>query len=205
MSKYYKPRIDVTDKFSEVRTFMKENSPDVWAYCLEDLDGNNPHSHWYIEPKKTATWFRSKLREFGLTGNGAYSFKNTRERFPIEYLAYMMKQSKFKYKGIPDDVIKSAQEYNEKVKNEIKEKKDKKKNLITQIEEFVSKKLPENVTINNLKIDDWVETCLLFYQANGLLVREFQIISLSDTLFLKHGGGIALYSLKRRIMSKIEK
>lgn len=174
--KYFKLRVDHKDV--EVKWIMElvNEYSDIYAYCIEGGMGN-PHSHWYIELEHPAI-FRKRLRDLGLKGNASYSLKECDERYPIEYLAYMLKEGEFIQNGIPDDQLASATYYNKKVQDEIKEKKEKKKNLRQKLEELCLE--------NGLTGRKAIAVAIVQYHIeNDLLIREFQIKAYVDTLYLK--------------------
>lgn len=126
--KYYKLRIDFVARHEEIMQYISEKCR-KWAYVREKGSADdNPHFHFYIETDVKNPTLRSAFRKYGLIGNGSYSLVET-EEFPLEYLAYMCKEGKVSYHGFGEDEIKQISEYDEKVKKEIKEMKEKKRRL----------------------------------------------------------------------------
>jgi len=93
--------------------------------------GDNPHYHYlfFFKEGVKELAFRAHIRKCIGSGNGNYSLKKCDEEYPIEYIAYIMKQGDFKTLGVwPQDVIQEARSYDERVKREMKDRKEVKKN-----------------------------------------------------------------------------
>ena len=139
---YFKLRVDINKDVSitDVEKVVSSYSQ-CYCYSIEGVDTTNMHTHFYLEMSKGAPALRMRLRSLGLKGNGGYSLKELDEEKPIEYLAYIMKEGRFHNVGLPENVILSAQEYNCKVQNDIKEKKEAKKGLLVTIEKELKEKI----------------------------------------------------------------
>jgi len=133
---------------------------------------------------KEAT-LRKNLRELGLKGNGSYSLKEVDES-PIEYIAYMMKEGQFYNCGISQEVIDKSRLYDIEVKKEIKSKKESKKTQLQRIEAYVSERLRSNGGVQVITFAGWIRHVIEWFKDEGTLFREFQVVSLAQTLFLKN-------------------
>lgn len=92
---------------------------DQYAFCIEGTLTDNPHMHWYIETNRNAQQIRYQLRKIGLVGNGCYSLK-TSTKHPIEYLAYISKETTATYGDLPACVLISADERVKQIKSDQK-------------------------------------------------------------------------------------
>lgn len=172
---YYKLRID-TDKIEEVDTLLKKYAIN-YAICWEKMQ-ENPHCHMYVESEAKDRAMRAYIRNHIGSGNGVYSLKSC-EQHPIEYIAYMMKETRFSSKGIPEEIITLSTEYDLKVKEELKQKKKKPK-IMDQLIAIL------DANPNLQSHEGIVYTVIDFYKEKGALIREFQMISQIQTLRLKY-------------------
>lgn len=197
---FYKVRIDLSQcDMDQVVAWIREVSPEVHAY-VKEKDEENPHVHGYLQTAVKLRTLRSQLRKLAGSGNGRYSLKEVSQS-PIEYLAYMLKEAKPVYVGL-EDVLEEVYAYNEKVKEGIQEKKEKKKTQLQKVEEYAISSYSKD--ISEMPLSYWVRLTVEWFKVSGSLFREFQVISISQTLFLKHNiSGVS--SLSKRIIEKMEK
>lgn len=181
---YYKLRLDIDESINmdDIIEFiqLKCNS---YAYCIEGIIKDNPHMHWYLDLKCSSEVIRKKIRELGFKGNKSYSLTSLDEQYPMEYLAYMFKESKVKSWNIPDDIIENAKIQQKKVSDEIKVKKESRKSILDKLTEQCL----------NMKIDftDYyskkiiMDVILTYHLDNKLLINVNRVISLYHTLRLR--------------------
>lgn len=179
---YHKLRVDLSDEvpMSAVHDVVRSLS-NTYLYCVEGGD-ENPHCHFYVELSKTSVTLRNKLKALGLRGNASYSLKSLDERYPIEYLAYIVKQSRWKNHGVPQDVLELALAHDLKVKEQMAEKKLSRRTQLQKIEDackFSELKDPPSA-------DCIIKAVVAYYKESGTLVREFQLVAISQTLALKY-------------------
>lgn len=153
----------------------------TYCYCLENLETENPHIHWYIEMLTKPPTFRAALKKIGLQGNGGLSLKETTPE-PIEYLAYMSKQGKVDWGNLDPDLIEQAREHDKKVKQQIAEKKANKR----KVWEVIAQDYVNPDYMYNGKPDEMhLRTAILkYHKDNGILVRRFQLQAIRDTIIL---------------------
>lgn len=192
--KFYKLRVDLHAVTSDDIVSLVSQYADVYAYCIEGGD-TNPHMHVYLEMSATSQNFRLKLRGLKLSGNKDYSLKEVEDRYPIEYLAYMMKEGHFTSYNLPEDIITQVTDYNERVKEEIKEKKANKRTQLEIVTEAwrALKNKPED-------LEDITQFVLS--QFEGKLLREFQIVSLVQSLCYHENASIRLRDGGARVLVK---
>lgn len=178
--KYYKLRIDTSDL--EMCIHIAEHySPDCWAFSFETKWGDNPHVHFYLEMADGVSGLRSYIRKTVGSGNRAYSLKELAEEKPVEYLAYLIKENDYRSYKID---LTAAKAYDATVKSAIQEKKSSRKTILQQIVEQFGY---TGSTI--LEEKQCIEDVIDFYKQKFTLVREFQIVSLVQTLLLQYGDG----------------
>jgi len=207
--KFYKLRLD--DETPYIQDCY------AYAYCQEKgKDGDNPHIHMYIATGSPEQTIRSRVIKRVGRGNGKYSLKELDDEYPIEYLAYMLKEEnwikKDQYKNIPDEILKKVVEFNELVKDEMKVKKDSKKTVLQKMTREIQarivdgkvlyenciKKVYQPITVN------WIiDFVVSWYRSEGTLIREFQLVSLVQTLSLSFIDGYA-HELANRLRDKVK-
>jgi hypothetical protein len=175
------------------------------------------HTHYYIITDVKEATFRDHLRkQFGSSknlGNKVFSLKDLEHgnnEIAIEYLAYMYKEGQVVTSGsFWDPYIDIAIDHNKKVQAEIKKVKSSKKSqilqLISHIEEVYSK-CEEGFYVNDkreiITKESIIDLIIGFYKENNLLIREFHMISLAQTLCLRFISNYD-FILKDRILQKI--
>lgn len=110
---------------------------DALAYVVEGSMTENPHIHLLLTTTVKEKTLRARFRKLGLKGNGGYSMKEMTEEFPLEYMAYMMKEGKPEWINFPPEKIEEAIAHDMKVKAEMKLKKESRKGVIIMIEKEV--------------------------------------------------------------------
>jgi len=178
-----KLRVDTETVQPDAIVEILQKNSNMFAYCVEGGDAN-PHMHAYLELNKTTKTCRNHLRALGLKGNASYSLTELDERYPLEYIAYMMKEGKFTNSGIPEDIIELAKQHNDKVKTEIKKKKEERKTLLQKVENYVVETLKKDP--HKFGLQEWIRACVLYVKDSGTLFRMFAIESTAQTLFLKY-------------------
>lgn len=182
MISYYKIRVDVHD---DPKIITKGHSK--YAYCYEGTDTDNNHMHFYLETTLTRASIVSRIKKFKdfKPGNGFYS---CRELVPDaddtkfkKYLAYIMKENKSTFVGFSEEQFSEIKLYNDTVKQEIKERKEKKKPVLDQI--IAHYDYEANPPMDQMQVVDEV---IQFYKETGRLVREFAMVSQVQTLLLRY-------------------
>lgn len=123
----YKLRINILQNvepsvYDGIETYMSRY---IRAYETNE-EGTNPHYHYlfFFNQGVKELAFRSHIRKCVGSGNGYYSMKRCDEEYPIEYIAYIFKQGENKIVGKwPQEVIEEACSYDERVKNELKNRR----------------------------------------------------------------------------------
>lgn len=110
---------------------------DALAYVVEGLKTENPHIHLLLTTTVKEKTLRARFRKLGLKGNGGYSMKEMTEEYPLEYMAYMLKEGKPVWLNFPPEKIEEAIAHDMKVKAEMKLKKEARKGVIIKIEQEV--------------------------------------------------------------------
>ena len=201
MSQYYKLRVD-TDNIDTIEGILKKYSSS-YIVCLENVGTDNTHSHSYLETTEKQATIRNVLRKTFGSGNSSYSLKELDEQYPVEYLAYVVKEKLFRH-NLPQDVIDKAMAHDKEVKDGIKEKKANKKTQLEKIIEQNKEQLEGMKEAKGFAMPDITDMVLKYYKENKILVREFQIISLVQTLSLQYIDGY-LEEYSRRLVDKMTK
>lgn len=185
MPNYYKLRCD-HDELSEYD--LLENIDAIsqkYMYCIEEVDGKNKHTHWYIETDIQMPALRARVRSLGYVGNGTYSLKTLDEETPVEYLAYLVKGGKYWTVGVSSDLVENAKNYDKKMKENYKNEKKKKKNIISciisELGDFLTRSYCSTLTQETI-----ARRVLQYHLDNDLLVRDYTIHSLTTTILCRY-------------------
>lgn len=119
-------------------------------------------------------------RNFG-KGNGGYSMPSCEEH-PKEYLAYMTKQKNY-YTTLPAEVMEAVKAYDGEVVADIKLKKESRKTQLKKCEEYLNEMLDEETEPSQRFV---VQTVVEWFSQSETLIREFQVISIAQTLCMKY-------------------
>lgn len=140
MASYYSARFTTSDE-KIVLTFLEKYSY-KYLYSREKGDKTDKvHFHLYFETMSKSPAIRMWIRKNIGTGNGNYTMKAVEEN-PVEYLSYVIKDGDYKFSDNYDlKEIELIRNYDEKVKMEIQEKKEKKKNKKSHIVKYVEQNL----------------------------------------------------------------
>lgn len=184
-----------------------------FAYVFEgDGEKIEKHLHYYlfisqIDDKQLRYQLRKILGTGGRKGNSVFSLSrleisadNQPSGFPLEYLAYMLKNNPTLYTSdsFPSDVIRSAKEISDRVSE--KRAKSQPKSVIRRLEQkFVEQYIDHKQEINSVVTLQFV---ISFFKTEELPVRENQIISLTQTLLLKYSNSYE-EELFQKLLSKI--
>lgn len=164
-----------------------------YIFCREEVDGGNPHMHFYIITKVKIQTLRKRVKSQGFAGNASYSLKTVKDNIDFEYddemyclpaIAYVIKNHDFVNVRIPDAVIGAAREYDQSVKNDLKTKK--KKKTIDALLEYVKREHQADLSAGeNVGIHEIAMSVLRYHVENELMVRKFSIQAYVDTIFLR--------------------
>ena len=204
--KFYKLRIDTAEGKDVILKFIEKYSS-TYLVSFEGQGTDNPHVHLYLEMlSNISSSLRQAIRRKFGAGNGGYSLKELDEQFPVEYLAYCIKDKNYFYSSnFPVSVIDEMKDYDKKVKEEIKHKKLSRRTVLDTIkDECFSDVDPETQLVDGayLSVQDVVLRVVNYYQTSKKLVRKFAIVSQCQTLCLEYVKGYS-YTLYNDILKSI--
>lgn len=215
MHNYYKLRTDLQISSADKIIQYLLTVTNSMAYVIEGSLSDNPHMHFYLEINVSNQIVRRNMRLLCGKGNGAYSLKQV-DRYPIEYLAYMLKDGKVTYVNIPEDIKQESIAYNAKVAAEIKAKKADK---IPRWKQLTSKILPDlqyteikgnkvyTFTHNEEKyhptLELITERTILVMTEEDILITPHYLNNLALTLCLKYVNGYK-QTYKRKMLSNLQ-
>lgn len=209
MKTHYKLRITLSsDVPPEAAISCVDKYSSCYAFVLErGKVGERPHYHfYYISDKKEGT-IRNGIRKMtgSCKGNQLFSMKQLDcddGCFAIQYLAYMMKEGDVKYVGEWDDkVVAEAKTYDDKVKLEMKEKKEKKKGKYQRILEAFEAKFPDKR--DTVQIYQVVQFMIEFYSTEEGMVSSMTIESYCNSLLIKYNIGNYRNIMSQRIIKRL--
>lgn len=197
----YKIRIDSHDR-TNIKLLLSKYS-DRYMLAFEGQSSENPHCHGFFATTTKPATIRSNLRKQFGTGNGSYSMKELDEDYPLEYIAYIIKEGDYIEHNMPPEILVKAKEHDTQVKLELKAKKEKKKTVLAQIDEKYFSDAVNGILDDNFITKEYVvDKVLEYYRESKGLIREFMIVSICQTLCLKHVRSYERY-FKNRILEKL--
>lgn len=191
---HYKLRITLTNlNPTDVLELLDKQGIYCYVYETGKIE-EHPHYHIYLITKMKNDTLRSQYRKMtgSKKGNQLYSLKeldvDEKEEIAVEYLAYMMKEGTVKYIGEWSETAKaSARTYDERVKLELKAKKEAKKSRYTKItESFLKDKEELEATGDALDSNYIIKWVIEFFKNEKCMVSTNTIESWCNTLLLKH-------------------
>lgn len=177
---FYKLRVDLKTLQPDKIISIIADSSESYIYSIEGGD-SNPHIHFYLASHIKKEAIRVKIRSLNLKGNRDYSFSTLDERYPIDYIAYILKDGNYKVHNVPDQIINEALAKCEEYKTEHKTKK--RQTTADKIIESIPEEIKQNIAEAQFSSDYNIITKYLFtliskyYITNGLSVRKFIIQS----------------------------
>lgn len=188
---YYKLRVD-TDCITSLEQLLLKYSSE-YLICIENEGADNPHCHAYFESLVKDSTIRVPLRKAYGSGNASYSLKLLDEQYPVEYLAYCVKEKHYRH-TLPSDVIEKAIAYDKQVKETMKAKREAKVPVWKKILESLKEKG------NEYDYDEILDAVIDYHFVNNLLYRRFQVQAYADTIYLHLGGEHARFYLKQDLV-----
>lgn len=203
---YYKLRID-THNVNLIQA-MCEKYFTNYVYALENQGQDNPHVHLYVEMFTKQATLREYIRKTFGQGNRCYSLKSLDEKRPVEYLAYVIKEGDYKHNCLTPEELTLLHAHNKEVKTQIKARKADRKTVLERVLDlFKDVEFPDDTYpllgeyfLSEEKI---VEMVVEYYKEQGTLIREFQLVSICQTLCLKFLPDYK-NDLKNKILDKIK-
>lgn len=183
-TKYYSLRVDhLGDNdiqvYDKLETYFESY---LRTFELGDVTGK-PHFHYYVETKSKIPTIRLYIRE-KMNLKGRYCLKELDSRYPIEYLAYILKHvdddNKCKSHNIPDEILNEAISYDIDVKNSMQELKASQIPMWKQCESQVLE------TCSIISPRQIIPVVVDFYASREACIREFQIYSTCQTILLRN-------------------
>lgn len=192
METHYKLRIDI-DHHDDSLT----HGLDKYSYIVENPTGSNPHIHYHLITTFTRDTFVKRVKklseysatESGKHGNGFYSLSLMKpdDNGYLRYDAYLCKQGLPTYHGYSIDEIVEIENFQEKVKVEIASSKKARRTQYQCIVDEYFAGAEDGVTGDMvITIQYCVESVVDYYRKNLILVREFMMQSLIQTLCLHY-------------------
>lgn len=170
-------RVDLSQKESNADISVSDVlvllDQDQWCWCVENDNGPNPHIHICFTTLTKMEVLRQRLRALGLRGNKSYSLKTCDSYFPVEVIAYILKDGKYST-NLPQSEIDLALSADAKIKASIKAKKDARKSIYAKLKESLQP--GEDYHHIEFKV-------MKYHIDNELVIRRFQVQALIDTLW----------------------
>lgn len=139
------------------------------------------HFHLYLDTNCAGITIRKDLTAWGLEGNKSYSLSELTEQYPIEYLAYMMKEGEPEWFNIPQSALDEALKY----LAEFKDKKKKSRNLISTMLAMLSSQSKDICSKDRRSALIFIgESILKYLLSNNLPINKNRIYDTSMSIYL---------------------
>ncbi len=184
--KCFKFRVDLSLPSTYASVLRVFHNAHHLAVVKEGLDTSNPHMQGYCSHPLTVDMIRKKIRALAeyQSGNRFYSLTKC-EEFPIEYLAYLMKEGPLTYFNIPQDIQDKVSAYQFEKKKAFKKKK--KLTVYQEAEEyFLEQKLDHAEAWNDIHRKHITGLMTQWFLNRDALPREFYICTVIKALYARH-------------------
>ena len=175
---YYKLRIDYNaDNLPQIKELQSRYFSRFVKAEEKGEEKDNPHLHYYLATTHKASAIRQFIRKHFGSGGGVYSLKKLDEEYPLEYLAYLVKEDpETIWFRMPEGLKEKAIAYDLEVKRDLKTK-----GSLGKVKKYLIDKYggipPHRKTLINSLIN--------YYQERNLLIRKFNLLTLTQTLLLE--------------------
>jgi len=161
--------------------------PDWTIYCREYKPNNN-HAHYLISTPLGGHALRARFKKLGLKGNTDYSMKTLDSEYPIEYIAYLLKDGDFVRK-LPSAIQAEAVAHNNKVVQELEVRKAKKESVITRLIAHLAL-TPHNKDYYDICNSILYSDVIKFLLKEDMPIRRYSITQYVDTICCLKGNGV---------------
>lgn len=195
MLNIYKLRVSFTPNnnlsFDIINDILKNRCERYIAGYEIGKQNETPHIHAYIEMSVDRETIKNDIRKAILPHimkRPEWSFTQVKDWLDdpdgIKPKCYALKDGDFTQKGFSEEEMLTLKQFEEKTKISIKEAKKERKTQLQQIEEDC--KFSEfDFTFHEPK-SHISTSVVIWYRDKGILIREFAIKSILQTLFLKY-------------------
>lgn len=162
------------------------------------------HYHWFIHTSVKPQALRVRCRKY-FKGNEEYNLSSLDEDFPIQYLAYNVKDRKHTFSdSFTEEQRNEILKYDMEVKAELSDKPGKKKKkVIDMVQEYIENNEEYQAQDEDHKKMLICRLVVQYHLDNDLLMREFQLQSYALTITARLFPDYAVWTLPNRIYDKV--
>ncbi len=163
----------------------------AYIYCLEGMDSDNPHAHFYLETDYKMPAMRARLASVGMKGNVDLSFSLVKDK--LKYIAYIVKSKNYFPYNISDSLLEEALSYDSQVKASIVNSKP--SNRLERLISFYKSQLPSAL--------DVVDHLFAWVEEEKLVLSRHQTEALYHSLLMSTSSSY-VQSYRNRLFEQFE-
>lgn len=188
----YKVRIDIHQpqygNISVQQCIDVLEDTDIYMYAIEKLGTANPHFQALVVTSVRRDTMMARIKKLGASGSG-FSCSKSKEQWPLEYMAYLLKEGKPEYHNFPEEVRLAVVKRQDFVKRTYLDKKAEK----TRIP--VWRKIMETIPKDFDYYDDQsrftvMKYVIKYHKDNTLLLRRGNLVAYMDTICMHQCGDL---------------
>jgi len=159
---------------------------EIYMYAVEKADSENPHFQAVVVTSVRKDTVVARIKKLGAKGSG-YAYKKTKEQWPIEMMAYLLKEGNPHYHNLPIEVQLAVEKRQDKVRQNFLDKKaEKKKNPVwCKIMHMIPEDFDYHGDYAGIKVMKYV---IKYHKDNMLVIRRGNLIAYMDTILLHKTG-----------------
>jgi len=186
----YKVRIDIHQprygNISVQQCLDVFEDSDIYMYAVEKLGTDNPHFQALVVTSVRRDTMVARIKKLGAVGQG-YSFKKANEQWPMEYIAYLMKECEPEYHNFPEEVRIAGVKRNDMKQSEYRSKKLEKK--ATKVWRKIRELIPADFDYCDPQAKFHVMKAVVkYHKDNETLIRSGSLVAYMDTIMINCGG-----------------
>jgi len=182
----YKVRVDIHQpQFGDVTVqqcveVLKDS--EIYMYAIEKLGTENPHFQALVVTSVRRDTIVARLKKLGLHGSG-FACTKSKEQWPIEYMAYLLKEGNPEYHNFPEEVRLAVVKRQDFVRRTYLDKKAEKTR--TPVWAKIAKAIPEDFDYYGDDAEfQIVKLIIKYHREHQLVIRQGQLLAYCDTIML---------------------
>lgn len=201
------PSAEVTERLVKLLKYFSS----VYSYVDEVSSKDKFHYHCYLQSYYGSRIIRQHVSDTFGKGNKVYSLKELDELLPLDYLAYMHKDNMPTYsEDFPPECIQLIRLHYDEIKENFLETREKKKPQKIA-DAILQQYFPEDHPVWLDTADMWYyverlyESVVDYHIQNDLVIREFQILGIVQTILCKKSETYRTTIFKNKILERLGK
>lgn len=182
----YKVRVDIHQpQFGDVTVkqcieVLKDS--EIYMYAVEKLGTENPHFQALVVTSVRRDTIVARLKKLGLHSSG-FACTKSKEQWPIEYLAYLLKEGNPEYHNFPEEVRLAVVKRQDFVRRTYLDKKAEKTR--TSVWEKIAQSIPADFDYYDPEAEFKLVKLIIKYQKeHKRVISHSQLLAYCDTILL---------------------